>query len=65
MPEQQKDVQSQKQKVPPNVPGGSDKSAAGKQGVKTPGGQDPKKAGMKDEDEDEDSESACGTGSCS
>ncbi len=64
MPEQQKDVQSQKQKVPPNVPGGSDKSAAGKQGDKTTG-QNPKKTGMKDEDEDEDSESSCGTGSCS
>ena len=58
MPEQQKDVQSQKQKLPPNLSGGADKDAAGKPGMK----QDPKKAGTKDDDEDSDS--SCGTGTC-
>jgi len=55
MPEQQKDVQSQKPKMPPSA-GGDDKEASGKMDLK----QGSKKTGAKDDDE----ASSCGTGSC-
>ncbi len=60
--QQQRDVQSQKPQVSPNLSGGINKEAAGKPDFKRPEGSDPKKTGVKDDDDDP--ESSCGTGSC-